>query len=85
VFGANCVACHGAEGKGNPAMGAPNLTDKVWLYGSSEATLIETISKGRSGHMPTFGPLLGEKKIKLLASYVYGLGNAPEAAPAAAQ
>jgi len=83
VFATNCVACHGAEGKGNPALGAPNLTDKVWLYGSSEATLVETISKGRSGHMPTFGPLLGEKKIKLLASYVFGLGNAPEAAPAA--
>ncbi len=73
VFGTNCAVCHGADGKGNPALGAPNLTDKVWLYGSSEATIIETVSKGRNGRMPTFGPLLGDQKIKLLAGYVYGL------------
>ena len=73
VFAQNCVACHGPEGKGNHAVGAPNLTDKIWLYGSSEATIIETVTKGRSGRMPTFGPLLGDKKIKLLAAYVYGL------------
>ncbi len=79
VFSTNCVACHGADGKGNPALGAPNLTDKVWLYGSSEATIIETVTKGRNGRMPTFGPLLGDKKIKLLAAYVYGL-NANTAA-----
>jgi cytochrome c oxidase cbb3-type subunit 3 len=79
VFAQNCVACHGPEGKGNHAVGAPNLTDKIWLYGSSEATIIETVSKGRNGRMPTFGPLLGDKKIKLLAAYVYGL-NANAAA-----
>ena len=75
IFAQTCSACHGPEGKGNPAMGAPNLTDKTWLYGSSEATLIETIGKGRNGLMPTWGPMLGDKKIKLLAAYVYGLNT----------
>ena len=75
VFAQNCVACHGADGKGNQAMGAPNLTDKVWLYGSSEATIVETVTKGRAGRMPSFNELLGDKKIKLLAAYVYGLSH----------
>lgn len=75
VFAQNCVACHSADGKGNQAMGAPNLTDKVWLYGSSEATIVETVTKGRAGRMPSFNELLGDKKIKLLAAYVYGLSH----------
>ncbi|MEY4557097.1 MAG: hypothetical protein RLY42_270, partial [Pseudomonadota bacterium] len=52
VYKSNCAACHGVEGKGMAAMGAPNLTDKVWLYGGSEATIIETVLKGRNGMMP---------------------------------
>ena len=71
---AACGACHGAEGKGNPQLGAPNLTDKVWLYGGSEATIIETITKGRNGIMPPHKDLLGEAKVHLLAAYVLSLG-----------
>jgi cytochrome c oxidase cbb3-type subunit 3 len=75
-FGA-CVACHGAEGKGNPALGAPNLSDKTWLYGGSVATIMETIRGGRNNVMPAFGEFLGEAKVHLLASYVWGLANNP--------
>lgn len=77
LFQQNCVACHGPEAKGTPAMGAPNLSDEDWLYGSSEATVTETISKGRTNRMPGFGEFLGEAKVHLLASYVYGLSNVP--------
>jgi cytochrome c oxidase cbb3-type subunit III len=75
IFQTNCVACHGPEGKGNQALGAPNLTDRIWLYGSSEATIIETVSKGRQNQMPTFKDLLGEGKIHLLAAYVVSLSK----------
>jgi cytochrome c oxidase cbb3-type subunit 3 len=75
-FGA-CVACHGAEGKGNPALGAPNLSDKTWLYGGSVATIMETIRGGRNNVMPAFGEFLGEAKVHLLASYVWSLSNNP--------
>lgn len=73
IFAANCVACHGPEAKGNQALGAPNLTDKVWLYGSSESTIIETVTKGRQNHMPAFGELLGPDKVHVLAAYVISL------------
>jgi len=75
-----CAACHGPEAKGNPALGAPNLTDNVWLYGSSEAVIIETISKGRNGVMPSHKDMLGEAKVHLLAAYVMNLSKS--AAPA---
>lgn len=86
-FATFCAACHGAEGKGNAALGAPNLTDQVWLYGSSEATLIETISRGRSNTMPAHRAFLGEPRVHVLAAYVYGLSNPTrvvQAAPVAA-
>lgn len=73
-----CAGCHGAEGKGNTALGAPNLIDKVWLHGSSEATIIETIAKGRSSTMPAHKDFLGEARSHILASYVYGL-SVPDA------
>ncbi len=83
-----CAACHGEDGKGNTMMGAPNLTDKTWLYGGSEATIMESINKGRSGNMPAQLQALGEAKVHILAAYVYGLGGgmpkAPEPAPEAA-
>lgn len=79
---AACAACHGADGSGNTALGAPNLTDKVWLYGGSLASIVETINKGRSNQMPAFGELLGDGKIRVLAAYVWGLSNNPS--PAAA-
>ncbi|MEY3847513.1 MAG: hypothetical protein RL615_503, partial [Pseudomonadota bacterium] len=66
VYKANCAACHGAEGKGMAAMGAPNLTDKVWLYGGSEATIVETVLKGRNGMMPAHETILTPEKIHLL-------------------
>jgi cytochrome c oxidase cbb3-type subunit 3 len=80
-FGAVCVACHGPDGKGMAALGAPNLTDKTWLYGSSEATIIETITKGRNNpeqsqnRMPAWKDFLGEGKVKVLSAYVYGLSH----------
>jgi len=74
-FATNCVACHGADGKGNPMLGAPNLTNKSWLYGSSEATIIETITHGRNNQMPAFGEFLGQDKVHLLAAYVTSLSK----------
>lgn len=72
---AACVACHGAGGSGNPMLGAPNLADKVWLYGGSAETIMETIRKGRSNSMPAFHDFLGEAKVHVLAAYVWGLSN----------
>jgi len=81
LFMQNCVACHGPEGKGNPALGAPNLTDKTWLFGSGEPTIVETITKGRTGQMPAHKDLLSPAKIHLLAAYVYSLSHPGGAAP----
>jgi cytochrome c oxidase cbb3-type subunit III len=89
VFGkpkfAACVACHGAGGKGNPALGAPNLADKVWLYGGSAETIMETIRKGRTNTMPAFGEFLGEPKVHVLAAYVWSLSNPATPAGASEQ
>lgn len=74
---ASCVACHGADGKGNPALGAPNLADKTWLYGGSQETVMETIGKGRHNSMPAFGEFLGDEKAHVLAAYVWSLSNPP--------
>ena len=82
VFKSNCVACHGADGKGNIALGAPNLTDKTWLYGGSEATIVETITKGRMAMMPAQDKVLSPEKIHLLTAYVWGLSNNKQAAAA---
>ncbi|MCX8087127.1 MAG: cytochrome-c oxidase, cbb3-type subunit III [Rhodocyclaceae bacterium] len=81
-----CAACHGPDAKGNPAAGYPNLTDKVWLHGSSEAKQIEIVTKGMQNQMPAFGEFLGPAKVHLLAAYVWGLGGGekPEPAPVAA-
>jgi cytochrome c oxidase cbb3-type subunit 3 len=73
-----CAACHGPDGKGNQAIGAPNLTDNIWLYGGSQAAIIKTITYGRNGHMPAHGAFLGEAKVHLLAAYVYSLSHQPE-------
>lgn len=70
-----CSGCHGPDGKGMTAIGAPNLTDNVWLYGSSEATIIETITNGRQNRMPAWKEFLGEPKVHLLAAYVLSLGK----------
>lgn len=70
-----CAACHGPEGRGNQAVGAPNLTDTIWLYGGSKDTIIETITHGRNGAMPAWKDRLGEDKVHLLAAYVYSLSH----------
>ena len=75
IFATNCVACHGVDGKGNQAIGAPNLTDDVWLYGGGESTIIETVTKGRNGVMPAWAEFLGPNKVHLLAAYVYGMSH----------
>lgn len=79
---AACAACHGAEGKGNPALGAPDLTNKIWLYGGSVATITETISKGRGGVMPAWKGILSDAEIHLVAAYVYSLSHPSGAPPA---
>ena len=78
IFAANCVACHGPEGKGTQAMGAPNLTDNVWLYGSSFAQIQQTLRYGRNGRMPAQEHILGNDKVHLLAAYVYSLSQQPK-------
>ena len=75
VFASTCAACHGAEGKGNAALGAPNLTDRTWLHGSAEEAVIETIVKGRNNQMPAHQDLLGEAKIHLLTAYILSLSR----------
>jgi cytochrome c oxidase cbb3-type subunit 3 len=70
-----CAACHMPNGTGNPALGAPNLTDNIWLYGGSEKAIEESITKGRNGMMPAQKDALSEAKIHLLAAYVYGLSH----------
>jgi cytochrome c oxidase cbb3-type subunit 3 len=81
---AACAACHGPEGKGNPQIGAPDLTNKIWLYGGSVATIVETITKGRQGMMPAWKGVLSDAEIHLVSAYVYSLTQAgsPAAAPA---
>ena len=75
VFETNCAACHGVDGKGNPLVGAPNLTDDVWLYGGDPATLKLTITAGRNGQMPAFGERLGPERVRLLAAYAIHLSE----------
>lgn len=74
VFNTNCVACHGPDGKGNQLLGSPNLTDDVWLYGSSMLQVQQTLRYGRNGNMPSQAHL-GEDKIHMLAAYVYSLSE----------
>ncbi len=80
---AACAACHGMDAHGNQMLGAPNLTDKVWLYGGSAETIMETIRKGRNNTMPAWGDFLGEQKVHVLAAYVWSLSNDPAATSAA--
>ncbi len=75
IFAENCAACHGNEGKGNQEVGAPNLTDKIWLYGSDEATIVETITNGRAGVMPAWTGRLDPVTIKIMTVYVHSLGG----------
>ncbi|MCH7302570.1 cytochrome-c oxidase, cbb3-type subunit III [Pseudomonas capeferrum] len=76
IFAGNCVACHGPEAKGTPAMGAPDLTHpQAFIYGSSFAQLQQTIRYGRQGQMPAQAEIQGNDKVHLLAAYVYSLSQ----------
>lgn len=75
-FAMVCTACHGAEGKGNPMLGAPNLTDRVWLYGGDFDTIRTAIVNGRNGQMPAHKDILGETRARLVAAWVYAQDQA---------
>jgi len=75
LYTTNCVACHGADGKGNQAVGAPNLTDQIWLYGGSVEAVRTSIAKGRQGQMPAQLARLGEQRVRLLTAYVMSLSD----------
>ncbi len=75
LYTTNCAACHGAEGKGNPALGAPRLNDDIWLYGGDKEALYTSIDKGRNGAMPAHDELLSKEKIRLLAAYVKSIAK----------
>ena len=75
VFAENCVACHGEDAKGLRDLGAPNLTDAIWLYGGDAATLTETVTKARYGVMPPWASKLSEDEIRAVATYVHSLGG----------
>lgn len=76
---AMCAACHGPEGKGSAAMGiplgAPNLTDNIWLYGGSQRAVESSINNGRAGVMPAWKDILGEQKVHVISAYVYSLSQ----------
>ena len=74
-FATVCAVCHGADGKGNPQVGAPNLTDDIWLHGGTEALITETVNRGRINQMPAHKDFLDEGKIHLLTAYVLGISG----------
>ncbi len=74
-FAGICAACHGVDGKGNQAMGAPNLTDDVWLYGGDFASISAAIREGHDGMMPAHQPIIGELRSRLVAAYAWSLSQ----------
>jgi cytochrome c oxidase cbb3-type subunit 3 len=75
LFAENCASCHGKEGKGNKELGAPNLTDKIWLYGGDRKSIMQSVVNGRGGVMPAWGGRLDESTIKALTVYVHTFGG----------
>ena len=73
-----CAACHGQDGKGMHVLGAPNLTDKVWLYGGSRKAVEDTIANGRTGVMPPWSDVLGEDKVHIISAFIYSLSMEKE-------
>jgi cytochrome c oxidase cbb3-type subunit 3 len=70
-----CAACHGPDGKGNPAVGAPNLTDDIWLHGFGEAAIVAMINNGKVNPMPAQADKLTDAQVNVLTAYVWGLSN----------
>lgn len=75
-----CAACHGMDGKGMTAMGAPNLTDDIWLHGWGEAAIVAMINDGKTNQMPAQAGKLTDQQINVLTAYVWGMSNKPGAA-----
>ncbi len=75
TYAAQCALCHGDRGRGDQTLGAPNLSDRIWLYGGDEATIRETITYSRAGVMPRWGHVLDEATVRMLAAYVHSLGG----------
>jgi cytochrome c oxidase cbb3-type subunit 3 len=75
IYADNCAVCHGPDGTGNKDLGAPNLTDGIWLFGSDEAAIIEIIINSRGGVMPAWAGRLDPMTVKALAFYVHSLGG----------
>lgn len=80
-----CVACHGAEGQGNSSIGAPNLADDYWIYGSDQQSVETSIQQGRAGHMPAWQNRLDETELKILSLYVAGLDDSVHAVDSGSQ
>ena len=81
VFAANCAICHGAQAKGDRALGAPDLTDAIWLYGGDRDSLIQTVTNSRYGVMPAWATRLDPVTLKMLAAYVHSLGGGEDFIP----
>ena len=80
LFKTTCAACHGAQGQGNPMLGAPRLSDSIWLHGGTLADIEKSIHDGRQGHMPAWGSRLDKEQIQAVAAYVYHLSHSDAAA-----
>jgi cytochrome c oxidase cbb3-type subunit 3 len=81
IFAANCIVCHAAKATGNRAVGAPNLTDAIWLFGGDRDSLTQTVTNARYGVMPAWGTRLDPVTIKMLAAYVHSLGGGEDYIP----
>ena len=79
-FATICVACHGPDGKGNPAIGAPNLTDNIWLYGGTLDDIKTSVRAGRNGKMPAWEPIIGKDRARLVEAWVLAQSKATETA-----
>lgn len=75
IYTVNCAVCHGAGGEGNRTLGAPRLSDAIWLYGGSRDALVQTVTNSRQGVMPRWGHRLDEGTIRMLTAYVHSLGG----------
>ncbi|WP_010544606.1 cytochrome-c oxidase, cbb3-type subunit III [Sphingomonas elodea] len=82
VFANNCAVCHGDNARGNRKFGAPNLTDRIWLYGGDRASLVDTVTNAHGGIMPAWGKQLDPVTIKMVAAYVHSLGGGEGNPPA---